>query len=218
MNELLVMSKRAALICNGSINTKFLYSFISENDFIIAVDGGANKLAKTKFTPNLIIGDMDSISKNSLKKFRKIKQIKFPVEKNEIDLELAIDYCIKKKFKEIIILGAIGTRADMTLTNVFLLAQIPKKIKTKIIHENQEIYLIPKKKFLIQGIPGEKISLFPIKGNVKGLNLKGFKYELKNHELKFGLGIGLSNEFKNKKAWITTKDGLLLCVHFRKWF
>ena len=212
------MKKKAVVICNGSLNTKFLYSNISEEDFLIAVDGGANKLVKTKFFPDLIIGDMDSISRNSLKKFIKAKQLKFPVEKDKIDLELALDYCIKEKFSEIIILGAIGSRADMTLTNILVLTQIPKKIKAKIIHENQEIYLIPKKKFSVHGIPGEKISLFPVKGQIKGLTLKGFKYELKNHDLKFGLGIGLSNEFKNKKAWITAKDGLLLCVHFRKWF
>jgi len=210
--------KKAVIVCNGQVNTKFLYSFISENNFLIAVDGGANKLIKTKFEPDLIIGDMDSISKNSLKKYRKSEIKRFPVEKKEIDLELAIDYCIQKKFKEIIILGAIGSRADMTLTNIFVLNQIPKTIKAKIIHENQEIYLIPKKKYLIEGIPGEKISLFPIEGKVKGITLKGFKYELKNFNLKFGLGIGLSNEFKNKKAWITLKDGKLLCVHFRKWF
>jgi len=209
--------KKAVLVCNGSINTKFIYSFISEDDFIVAVDGGANKLIKTKFSPDLIIGDMDSISKNSLKKFRKTKKIVFPKEKDKIDLELALDYCIKKKFREIIILGAIGTRADMTMTNIFSLMQIPKKIKAKIIHENQEIYLIPKKKFSVEGIPGEKISLFALKGKVKGLTIKGFKYELKNFNLEYGIGIGLSNEFKNKKAWITSKDGILLCVHFRNW-
>lgn len=210
--------KKAVLVCNGSIDTKFLYSFISEGDFIIAVDGGANKLIKTNFRPDVIIGDMDSISKNSLKKFRSVKKIVFPREKDKIDLELAIDYCIEKKFSEIIILGAIGTRADMTITNIFALMQIPKKINAKIIHENQEIYLIPKKRFSVEGIPGEKISLFAIKGDVVGLTLKGFKYELKNFRLKFGIGIGLSNEFKNKKAWITSKDGILLCVHFRNWF
>ncbi len=212
------MQKKAVIICNGSINTKFIYSAVEENDYLIAVDGGANKLAKTNFVPDLIIGDMDSISKNTEKKFKKIYKQKFPKEKDFIDLELALKYCIKKKFKEITILGAIGTRADMTLTNIFVLTQIPKKINAKIIHENQEIYLIPKKKFFVQGIPGEKISLFPIKEDIKGLTLKGFKYEVKNFDLKFGLGIGLSNHLKNKKASITTKDGLLLCVHFRKWF
>lgn len=212
------MAQKAVVVCNGSVNTKFLYSNISKKDFLIAVDGGANKLVKTSFKPNIIIGDMDSISKNALKKFKASEQIRYPREKDKIDLELAIDYCVKKKFKEIIILGALGTRADMTMTNIFLLTQIPKKIDARIIHENQEIYLIHKKKSSVIGLPREQISLFPINGNVKGLTLEGFKYEIKNYNLRFGIGIGLSNEFKNKKASITFKDGLLLCVHFRKWF
>lgn len=212
------MVKKAVLVCNGSVNTKYLYSNISKNDFLIAVDGGANKLIKTKFMPNLIIGDMDSISKNALKKYKSVEQIKFPREKDLIDLELAINYCKKNKFKELIILGALGARADMTLTNIFLLTQIPQKINAKIIHENQEIFLIQKKNYSITGIPGETISLLPLNGAVKGLTLKGFKYELQNYTLRFGIGIGLSNEFKKKKVSISFKNGLLLCTHFRNWF
>lgn len=211
------MAKKAIIVCNGSVNTKHLYSNIQKGDFIIAVDGGANKLLKSSFSPSLIIGDMDSISSNALKKFRKVQKINFPREKDKVDLELAIDYCIENKFKEILILGAFGSRLDMTLTNVFLLSGIPKGIKAKIINENQEVYLVPKK-ISIGGIPGEIISLFPIKGDVKGLTLKGFKYALDNYNLRFGIGVGISNEFKKKKVSITLKDGLLLCVHFRKWF
>lgn len=211
-----LIQMKAVLVCNGSLNTKFLYSNIKKNDYLIAVDGGANKLVKTSFSPNIIIGDMDSISRSALKKFRKITQKKFPPQKNEVDLELAINYCVKKKFKEILILGAIGSRTDMSLTNIFLLSQIPKNIKAKIVHQNQEIFLLPKKSFITGNI-GEKISLFPIQGNVKGLTLKGLKYELKNSDLTFGIGKGLSNEFKNKKAQISFKDGVLLCVHFHSW-
>ncbi|MAG18056.1 MAG: thiamine diphosphokinase [Candidatus Diapherotrites archaeon] len=211
------MVKKAVIICNGSVNTKHLYSHISKGDFIVCADGGANKLIKTKFEPDLIIGDMDSISKNALKKFKGVELIKFPREKDKVDLELALDYCIENKFREINIMGALGSRADMTLTNVFILTQIPKNIEAKIIHENQEIYLVPKK-LSIKGVPHEAISLFPLKGDVKGLTLKGFKYELENYTLRFGIGIGISNEFKKKKVSITFKDGTLLCVHFRKWF
>ncbi|HZX19398.1 MAG TPA: thiamine diphosphokinase [archaeon] len=210
--------RKAVIVSNGSVNTKYLYSFISKGDFLIAADGGANKLLKTKFVPNLIIGDMDSISKNALKKFRNSKIEKFPREKPFIDLELAVNYCIENKFDEIVILGALGTRADMTFANIFLLSQIPEKINAKAINENQEIFLIRKKNFSIEGIPGETISFLAINGNVTGLTLKGFKYPLSNHSLVFGIGLGISNEFKNKKASISFKDGLLLCVHFRKWF
>ena len=160
---------------------------------------------------------MDSISKNAAKKFKSSECIRFPREKDLVDLELALNYCIGNKFREILILGAVGNRADMTLTNIFILSQIPKGINAKILHENQEIFLVPKK-FSMQGVPGELVSLFPVRGDVTGLTLKGFKYELGNYDLRFGTGIGISNEFKKKKASITFKDGLLLCVHFRKWF
>ncbi|MCR4369077.1 MAG: thiamine diphosphokinase [archaeon] len=209
--------KRAVLVCNGTLDTKHLYANISASDFIVAVDGGANKLVKTKFAPNVIIGDLDSISKTALKKFRGVETLKFPREKEFVDLELALQYCVRHKFVEIVILGAMGSRADMSLTNIFALHQLPKNVKAKIVHENQEIFLLPKK-LSIEGNPGETISIFPIKGDAKGITLKGFKYELNNFDLDFGLGKGISNEFKNKKVSISFKDGLLLCVHFRKWF
>ncbi len=185
---------------------------------MVAVDGGTNKLVKTKFRPDVIIGDMDSITKVALKKFRDSEVIRFPREKDLIDLELALNYCAEKKFKEIIILGALGARADMTLTNIFLLSQLPKNVDAKIIHENQEIFLAGKKSFSIEGVPGEKISLFPMSGDVKGLTLKGFKYEINDFDLRFGIGLGLSNEFKSKKARVSFKDGLLLVTHFHKYF
>ncbi len=211
------MARRAVLVCNGTLDTKYLYSNIKKGDFLIAIDGGANKLVKTSFRPEVIIGDMDSISKNALKKFRSCEMLKFPREKALVDLELGINYCIENKFTEILILGALGSRADMALTNVFLLSQIPKGIDARVVHENQEIFLCAKKAS-IEGVPGETVSFFPIRGDVKGLSLKGFKYELENYDLRFGTGKGISNEFKNKKASISFKDGMLLCVHFRKWF
>lgn len=208
------MNKKAIIVCNGSVNTKFLYTQLQKNDFLIAVDGGANKLIKTGFRPQIIIGDMDSISKTAEKKFRGCQKLVFQKEKDEVDLELALKFCVKKKFRKIIILGAIGSRADMTLTNIFLLAGLPKNFFAKIVHENQEIFLA-KKKQSIEGSVGERISFFAIKGDVIGLSLKGTKYGLKNHDLEFGIGKGLSNEFKNKKIKISFKDGVLLCVHFR---
>jgi thiamine pyrophosphokinase len=161
---------------------------------------------------------MDSINSTAKKKYSKVMQISFPREKDLLDLELAIKYCIEQKFSEIIILGALGSRYDMSLTNVFLLSQIPENINAKIVNGSQEIFLIRKKEFILSGIPGEKVSIFPIKGDAKGITLEGFKYCVENYDLRFGIGLGLSNEFKSKKARISFKDGMLLCVHFHKWF
>jgi len=206
--------KKAVLVCNGNINSKYLYANIKKGDYLIAVDGGANKLVKTIFTPDLIIGDMDSINKEAKKKFRKVRQIVFPVEKNELDLELAIDYCLKQKFNEIIFLGMVGSRLDMNLMNVFALEKIPEKINARIIHLNQEIFLIRKSKTL-QGREGERVSFISLKKDAN-ISLTGFRYDVQNFKLKFGTGVGVSNEFKKEKAVISFKDGLILCIYFRE--
>ena len=206
--------KKAVLVCNGNINSKYLYANIKKEDYLIAVDGGANKLVKTIFTPDLIIGDMDSINKEAKKKFRKVNQIVFPVEKNELDLELAIDYCLKQKFNEIIFLGMVGSRLDMNLMNVFALEKIPEKINARIIHLNQEIFLIRKSKTL-QGREGERVSFISLKKDAN-ISLTGFRYDVQNFKLKFGTGVGVSNEFKKEKAVISFKDGLILCTYFRE--
>src|SRR3989338_5974526 len=152
---------RAVLICNGSVSSKLLHKNISSSDFIVAVDGGANKLVKTKFRPDIIIGDMDSINSRARAAFKNVKMLSYPREKDMVDLELALNYCIEKKSSEILILGAVGSRVDMTLT--------------------------------------------------------GFKYEIRNFSLRFGIGLGLSNEFKDKKAKVSFSEGPLVCVHFRKY-
>lgn len=208
---------RAVIICNGTTSSKLLHKNISKGDFIVAVDGGANKLVRTKFRPDIIIGDMDSINAAARSAFRDVKMLSYPREKDKVDFELAIDYCIEKKFSEILILGAIGSRADMTLTNVFLLDKIPENINARILHLDQEIFLL-RKPAELSGIPGETISLFPLNKDVEGLTIKGFKYELSNFRLRFGIGLGISNEFMEKTATVSFTKGPLVCVHFRKYY
>ncbi|HIH09544.1 MAG TPA: thiamine diphosphokinase [Candidatus Diapherotrites archaeon] len=209
--------RRAVLVCNGSIDTKHLYVHIGNGDFLIAVDGGANKLIKTNFVPSLLIGDMDSISSAAQKKYRKVKQLKFSPDGNLVDLELALNYCIEKNLRDILVLGAVGSRVDMTLANILCLAKLPGNTNCRIMHENQEIFLLPKK-FIFVSVPGEKVSFIPLGGDVKGLTLRGFKFELKDYTLPFGTGIGISNELRSKRAGVSFTHGKLLCVHMHKWF
>ncbi|MDO8427610.1 MAG: thiamine diphosphokinase [Candidatus Diapherotrites archaeon] len=209
-----IKKKRAVLLCAGVL-AKTDLSLIQSSDFLIAVDGGANHLVKTKLVPNLIIGDMDSISKKALKKFKNVSQLKFPIEKDFLDIELAINFCKKEKFKEIIILGAWGNRADMVLTHVFLLVQIPKIIQAKLVFGNQEVFLASKKQ-VISGVPGMFVSFIPLSEMVQGFSLKGFKYPAQNTTLHWGKGKTLSNTLIQSKGVVSFKKGVLACVYFKK--
>ena len=68
-------------------------SIALQSQLIIAGDGGANVLFKIGICPDILIGDMDSISSQVLDGISKKCEIfKYPQEKDFSDLQL----CIKK--------------------------------------------------------------------------------------------------------------------------
>src|SRR5439155_1043660 len=65
---------------------------ISEGDFIVAADGGALALERWKVLPHLVVGDMDSLGQAGVERLARqgIAVAKFPANKDESDLELAV--------------------------------------------------------------------------------------------------------------------------------
>ncbi|MEC9490234.1 MAG: thiamine diphosphokinase, partial [Halanaerobiales bacterium] len=122
--------KRVLLILNGELDLdeNDLKQIIKEQeiDKIIAVDGGANKARKLNIIPDLIIGDLDSITKKNKKFYRKkdLEMIEYPVEKDQTDSEIAVDYCLKNGFEELYLTAALGGRIDQQLANLNLLEYI----------------------------------------------------------------------------------------------
>lgn len=208
--------KKAIIFLNGDLaNFKNAKDYIKSDDLIICADGAAEHALKLKLKPNIIIGDFDSLKKSLQSKLKnsQTKWIKFAVEKNETDSELAIDFAVKNGFKEILIFGLLGSRFDHIISNLFHLETLTKKaVETKIIEGNQEIFIVNKKTKL-KGKIGDTISLIPLKENVKGITTKGLKYKLTNEDLLFGYSRGVSNVFSENIAEISLKTGSLLIVH-----
>jgi len=122
--------KKALLILNGDLDLdKNDLNQIIENekiDKIIAVDGGANKSRKLELLPDLIIGDLDSLTEENegFYQSKKVEFIKHPVEKDQTDSEIAVDYCREHGFEMLYITSALGGRIDQQLTNLNLLEYI----------------------------------------------------------------------------------------------
>jgi thiamine pyrophosphokinase len=66
-------------------------------DFIIAVDAGLNRVNKLGIEPDLIVGDMDTVSPELLAKYPNTKKINYEMQKNHTDTELAVLWCLEKK-------------------------------------------------------------------------------------------------------------------------
>ena len=116
------------ILANGIFPThKKPLKILKEADTIICCDGAINKLDKLDIIPNLIIGDMDSITKKLKDKYR--DQLLTIQSQNENDLRKAINWLEKNNYKSAIILGATGNRDDHSLGNIFTLLEYPAKIK-----------------------------------------------------------------------------------------
>lgn len=204
---------KALIIANGNINNiNILKGIEKEYDFILAADGGTNYCIKASILPDLIIGDLDSISSEILKISRKnnIPIEKFPAKKDSTDTELAIDYLINKGYKDITLMGVTGSRMDHTLGNILLLSKLMDNgVKGKITDEYNVIYLVQ------DGLTLSKernsfLSVIPITNSGIIISLKGFEYELDNKEVSFASTFCISNKIIEDKGRIKIHKGKAL--------
>ena len=101
---------------------------LNEAESILACDGAADYLLKKGYVPDIIIGDLDSISsKNKRKYLDIIVEIK---DQSKNDLRKAIDYAIGNNINDIIIIGASGKREDHLIGNIFSLLKFCSKFQT----------------------------------------------------------------------------------------
>ena len=109
--------KNLLIIANGqSENKTFIKTCAKQTDFILALDGGADISLKAGIMPNLVIGDLDSISQKAKNKIGKEKLLKVSRQDNT-DLEKGLDFARYFKVQNITIICAQGGRLDFTLSN-----------------------------------------------------------------------------------------------------
>lgn len=182
-------------------------------DSIIAVDSGADILFENKITPDILLGDFDSIREDILKFYNgKCEIISLNKEKDETDTEFALMKARELRANEIVIIGATGERLDHTLANIYLLKKAEDMgIYAVLADEKQQIFLTrAEKKFY--HMKGDTVSLFPFCENITGITTHGLFYPLNNENLFLGDVRGISNVIMEDDAGVEIKSGLLLII------
>ena len=212
------MKNRALIFVNGEIeNLDFIREMIETDDFLIAADGGSEHLKILGINPNLLIGDLDSVvnSSNEISKQAEFEVQKFPREKDETDLELALRETVKRGFSNLVIVAALGGRLDQTLGNLALLQQ-PFLDGYQVTMEDgiNEIHLV-RSEITITGKMGDIVSLLAVNQPAVGVITKGLKYPLKSETLYPYQTRGISNEMLSNTAYVALSQGQLLSLHTR---
>ncbi|SFG24880.1 thiamine diphosphokinase [Desulfotomaculum arcticum] len=208
---------RCVVVTGGSAGeASWLAEMIKPEDRVICVDGGARYIDSLGIVPDMIIGDMDSIDRGLLDKFKKLGSVikEHPAEKDDTDTALAVAEALAGKPGEIIILGALGTRFDHSLANIHLLAVAREQgVRARIVNEFNDISLVsPGERTVVEGAAGELFSLLPLTAKVTGINVTGAKWPLRDAEFVIGNPYGISNRLAADRAEITIDSGLLLLI------
>ncbi|MCL5046484.1 MAG: thiamine diphosphokinase [Actinobacteria bacterium] len=121
------VERRAVVFANGRIGDyERLRGLIRDDDWIICADGGAGHALKMGLSPDVLIGDFDSLDGDIVEEISRAgaEVLRVPTEKDQTDTQLALDLALSRGAREILVLGAIGDRLDHTMANILLLPKL----------------------------------------------------------------------------------------------
>ncbi len=214
-------TRKALIVANGRISLApgECRRLAGPDVRVIAADGGLHHCRQFGFRPHVIIGDMDSVSPEILEETRPFAEAVYihPERKDHTDLELALQHAVEWGATEMIILGALGGRWDMSLANIGLLASsFLGGRSVRILDRDLEIRLLTGKgRAAFSGSPGDILTLIPFGSAVHGISLQGLEYPLENAAIESGSTRGVSNVFQHHTVTVSILDGCLLAIHSR---
>ena len=199
------------IFCSAPIeNYDYLQKFDFEKGFVICADGGYLHTERLGIIPDLWLGDGDSLNKNRI---TAKETITFPAKKDYTDTDLAVTEALRRGFKEIVILGALGGRLDHEFSHFCLLKKVLESgAKAVLINEKNEITM-ENKNFTVHPDGKKYISFFPFGGDVTDFSVKGLCYDAEGMHLECNKVQASSNCFDDgKPGEISFSSGYVLVI------
>lgn len=198
----------AVILANGHSPAKGLLArHLAEADLFVCADGGANTALRLGVTPDLVIGDLDSILPVTARKFSSVTARRI-ADQNSTDLEKALTWVVRKGYREVRIFGATGGRLDHTVGNFSALIKFSRKLAVTLYDADGELSAIGSER--VYDVPvGTTVSLLPMT-LCEGVMTKGLKWELRYESLSLGQREGTSNMVVSQPVTVKVRRGDLL--------
>lgn len=209
---------RTIIIANGHLpNPARARRRVRPGDQIICADGGVHHARVMGLTPDVVVGDLDSLDPD-LRIQLEAAGVRFevhPARKDETDFELALRLAIAEGAAEIEILAMLGGRLDQSLANLLLLARpewAPARVR--VTEGDQSAWPVRGgQEMTIAGVAGDLLSLVPLTPLVTDVILEGVEWPLHAATLHFGSTLTISNTLAAPAARLRVGEGLVLVVH-----
>ena len=202
------LDSSSVLIANGKKpKNKKIIEILKNTKNVICVDNGYELASELNITPSVVIGDLDSVDINKISK--DILIIK-DEDQNTNDLEKALNYCLSKNIRDIILVGATGERDDQNLATILVSLEYIEQLNIEILSDLYSIEFVNGERDF-EATPMREVSLISIdKDNI--ITTQGLKYNLEKSKLSSATH-GISNYSIEKKFSISCSSPLIV---FRK--
>ena len=190
---------------------ELLKACADEADFSIAADRGLEAFDAAGLEPDMLVGDMDSVSQNVLARYEsRLSEDRLNCIKNDTDCEYALNLAISRGATEIVLLGAL---LDPALANLMRVVRAARRgVWAEIRAEGVKIVRI-NESHTLTGAKGSTVSLLPL-GEARGISVRGCYYTIEDFTLASDTSRGVSNVVTADEAVFTVREGDLMLFHY----
>ena len=205
-------------------------SLVEAASVVLAVDAGINKLIDAAIRADLLIGDLDSVHQGLDLAQHARHILRYPVEKDALDLELCFDLlsrvlcrpALRDRAIRVILLGALGGRIDMQLANLGAAWRFEERVagdrefelELRLAQQSLRLFRGPKD-IILRGKKGDSLSMLAYGGAVSFKSSTGLKWSLDDLQIDSFSGFGISNRITESPVRVRLVEGRLICVHNR---
>ena len=183
-----------------------------EADVSVAADSGLELALSADIEPDLIVGDMDSLSDPSLlSRFPSDRVMRLPRDKDDTDTEIGLQTLLERGADEVTIVGGGGGRMDhlLGIVSLFRRERPPRRWLTG----RDEVILVDRES-RFDGWLGSTVSVFPVGERASRMRSRGLRWPLDGLAFERGR-VGISNIVTEDPALISVADGKLLVIRSR---
>ena len=186
---------------------------LQEGDLVIACDGGMDSCRERQISPDIVIGDFDSLGYVPAG----ANVIKLPVRKDVTDLWAAYREGVSRGYRYFRIYGAAGgARPSHTMANIQMLTHMALNGCRGELHGEGAVYTVIHNDSIAMaytdGSDINHISVLSLSERSAGVTIRGLSYETEDAVLTYDFPLGVGNLPEKKDAEISVKEGTLLII------
>lgn len=210
-------NKSALLVASGApLETALVQRIAIQSGFIAAVDGGYRYCGDAGITPDVLIGDLDSLG---FEPRGDVPVIRLPREKDDTDTLYAARWLLGQGYRRMTLACALGGRLDHTLANLCVLSFLAEQgVTASIVDGISRAQVLLPGRYPVPRVDGQLareyrlFSLLPFGDACTGVMIEGARYPLRDARLENSYPLGVSNEFLDADARIAFTSGKLLLI------